>query len=129
MEEKLTAKQLEKIDFIVKTMEDLAFEVRRLSSTYQETILKEMQQMRSFMEQSLAATMKEVEEAVKRMVVQPKVYHEKVTPSAVRERVIKKGLDSPVSLIHAILHGSVQPIEVLGALSVIKEKGRLRWSS
>jgi hypothetical protein len=51
-----------------------------------------------------------------------------VTPKAIRERVIKKGLDSPTALIHNILLGGVQPIEVLGALSVIREKGRQRWS-
>jgi hypothetical protein len=93
------------------------------------TDLNEVVKSKDFMK-GYADDLRRVLDELKKVktVRQPSVYHEVVTPKAIRERIIRKGLDSPTALIHGILYGGVQPIEVLGALSVIKEKNRERWS-
>jgi signal-transduction protein with cAMP-binding, CBS, and nucleotidyltransferase domain len=125
-----------KLDILLNMMTQLTEAVKQLSAEYKESIVKTMTDLnevvksKDFMK-SYADDLKRVLDELKkiRMVRQPNVFHEEiVTPKAIRERVIKKGLDSPTALIHNILLGGVQPIEVLGALSVIREKGRQRWS-
>jgi hypothetical protein len=119
-----------RIDELVGIMKELTVSIRQLHSAYAEILetnkaLKDMVASGKYLE-DFRAVLDELKKV--KTVRQPSVYHEVVTPKAIRERVIKKGLDSPTALIHGILHGGVQPIEVLGALSVIREKGRQRWS-
>jgi hypothetical protein len=120
-----------RIDELSEIMKQLTVSIRQLHTAYAEvvTVTKEMRDMVSsgkYLE-DFRAVLDELKKV--KTVRQPNVYHEEiVTPKAIRGRIIKKGLDSPNALIHGILYGGVQPIEVLGALSVIREKGRQRWS-
>jgi len=126
----------DKFDLLRKQLEETTKQIRALTNIYQKTILKDWQDilketrnLKSFIEEALENVLREVVgEAIKNMKQQPNVYHEEVVaPKAIRERVVKKGLDSPNALIHNILLGGVQPVEVLASLSVIKEKNRQRW--
>jgi hypothetical protein len=134
----------DKFDLLRKQIEELTGQIRALTDVYKSTVLqekrdllKEVQGMKSFMksfiEEALENVLREVVgeaigEVIKNMKTQPNVYHEEVVaPKVIRERVVKKGLDSPNALIHNILLGGVQPVEVLASLSVIKEKNRQRW--
>jgi hypothetical protein len=120
-----------RIDELVGIMKELTVSIRQLHSAYAEILetnkaLKDMVASGKYLE-DFRAVLDELKKV--KTVRQPSVFHQEiVTPKALKERVIKKGLDSPNALIHSILHGGVQPIEVLGALSVIREKGRQRWS-
>jgi seryl-tRNA synthetase len=125
-----------KLDILLDTMTQLTEAIKQLSAEYKESIAKTMTDLnevvksKDFMK-GYADDLRRVLDELKKVktVRQPNVYHEEiVTPKAIRERIIRKGLDSPTALIHGILYGGVQPIEVLGALSVIKEKNRERWS-
>jgi regulator of replication initiation timing len=120
-----------RVDELAEIMKQLTVSIRQLHSAYAEIVetnkaLKDMVASGKYLE-DFRAVLDELKKV--KTVRQPNVYHEEVvTPKALKERVIKKGLDSPTTLIHSLLHGGVQPIEVLGALSVIREKGRQRWS-
>jgi len=119
-----------RIDELSEIMKQLTVSIRQLHSAYAEILetskaLKDMVASGKYLEDFRVV----VDELKKvKAVRQPNIYHEVVTPKALKERVIKKGLDSPNALIHNILLGGVQPIEVLAGLSVIREKGRQRWS-
>jgi hypothetical protein len=125
-----------KLDMLLDTMTQLTEAIKQLSAEYKESIAKTMTDLnevvksKDFMK-GYADDLRRVLDELKKVktVRQPNVFHQEiVTPKAIRQLIIKKGLDSPTSLIHGILYGGVQPIEVLGALSVIKEKNRERWS-
>jgi regulator of replication initiation timing len=119
-----------RIDELSEIMKQLTVSIRQLHTAYAEIVetnkaLKDMVASGKYLEDFRAV----VDELKKiKAVRQPNIYHEVVTPKAIRERVVRKGLDSPNALVHNILLGGLQPIEVLGALSVIKEKNRERWS-
>jgi len=119
-----------RIDELSEIMKQLTVSIRQLHTAYAEvvTVTKEMRDMVSsgkYLE-DFRVVVNELKKV--KAVRQPSIYHEVVTPKALKEHVIKKGLDSPNALIHNILLGGVQPIEVLAGLSVIREKGRQRWS-
>jgi hypothetical protein len=122
-----------KLDVVYDAVVQLTKAVKQLRDSYME-ILETNKQLVEYVKsgqyyQDFKVVLDEVKRVISAGKKQPSVYHEEVvTPKALRERVIRKGLDSPTTLIHHILFGGVQPIEVLCALSVIREKSRKRWS-
>jgi DNA anti-recombination protein RmuC len=127
MMESLSLEQKKKIDLIAETLQDLTKQFRELTDTYRETILKETQSMKSFMEQALADVKREVETAIRRMKTSEELrFHEVEVPASIKQSIVRKSLDSPDCLIHAILHREATPSEIIYALASIRERQRLR---
>jgi len=124
----LSLEQKKKIDLIAETLQNLTKQFRELTDTYRETILKETQSMRTFMEEALASVRREVAEAIRNMKQQPNVLREveEVTPTAVKKSIERKGLTSPNALILGVLNKTVTPTEMVYALEAIRARQKLR---
>jgi DNA repair exonuclease SbcCD ATPase subunit len=116
----------EKIDLLRRQIEELTKQFKTLVDVYKSTIMEEQKNMKSYMEQAIEAVRKEVTETIRRMKTQPDVYHEVEVPASIKQRIVRKSLDSPNCLIHAILHREATPSEIIYALATIREKQRLR---
>jgi hypothetical protein len=115
-----------KLDVLTEQFKVLTEQIRQLTDVYKSTIMEEQKNMKSYMEQAIEAVRKEVTETIRRMKTQPDVYHEVEVPASIKQRIVRKSLDSPNCLIHAILHREATPSEIIYALATIREKQRLR---
>ena len=79
--------------------------------------------------EDLRRVLEEVKVVLERVQMQPKVERRVIADEStdyktMRERILKKGLDTPSVLVSKILEKSVSPSEVVAALRVISERER-----
>jgi hypothetical protein len=122
-----------KFDLAATQMFGIAEQLLELIKIYRPLVEQQkaiVEEFKSFYEKDLIDVLDKVIRRISSIEQQRDVLHKKVmTPEAIRQNVMSKGLDSPTSLVYAILHGGAEPIEVLEALSLIREKNRKRWRS
>jgi len=129
MAESLSLEQRRKLAAIEETLKAVTEAIVDLRKSYS-LLVDTHKELSDYVKSGYAADFKEVIDFVRKIKVQqqPNVLHEveRVTPTAVKKSIERKGLDSPNALIMGVLNRTVSPTELVYSLQMIRSKQQLR---
>jgi len=126
----LSLEQKKKLDMIADTLRDLTKALTDLRAGFS-LLVETQKELRDYVKSGqFGSDFKEVIDFVRKIKVQqqPNVLHEieRVTPTAIKKSIERKGLDSPNALILGVLNRTVTPTEMVYALEAIRVRQKMR---
>jgi len=119
-----------KLDMIADTLRDLTRAVTDLRASYSLLLETQKQLVDVVKSGEYYRDFREVLDFVRRIKVQqqPNILHEveRVTPTAIKKSIERKGLDSPSALILGVLNRTVTPVEMVYSLEAIRARQKMR---